>query len=299
MMFFEVSGVETWWWFPMVTAFTVSFFSATGGLSGAFLLLPFQVSVLGYTGPGVSATNLLFNVLAIPGGVYRYWREKRMLWHLTWTIISGSIPGIFVGAYFRVKYLPDPALFKLFVGAVLLYIGWRLGADALKFGKVAVQDTKSDGNFEAKNPMWTVKNISFEFSGELFVVSTLNMTILCFGVGIISGVYGIGGGAIIVPILIAVYKLPVYVIAGAGLMGTFSASVAGVVIYSLIDKFQSVTLPSAAPDFKLGLLLGIGGFAGIYLGARAQKYLPARAIKIILTILLLFIAVRYVGGYFF
>ena len=140
MHLFEVSGVETWWWFPLITAFVVSFFSATGGLSGAFLLLPFQVSVLGYTGPGVSATNLLFNVIAIPSGVYRYWREKRMVWHLAWTIIAGTIPGIFFGAFFRVKYLPDPVLFKLFVGAVLLYIGSRLGSDALSLGKAAKPD---------------------------------------------------------------------------------------------------------------------------------------------------------------
>lgn len=299
MYHFAVSGVETWWWFPVITAFVVSFFSSTGGLSGAFLLLPFQVSVLGYTGPGVSATNLLFNVIAIPSGVYRYWREKRMVWQLALTIIIGTIPGIFLGAYIRVKYMPDPVIFKLFVGIVLLYIGGRLGSDALKLAKNPKTNNQLKADFVVKRPKLTLKNISFEFSGEDYSVPTISLSAICAVVGIISGVYGIGGGAIIVPILIAVYKLPVYVVSGAGLLGTFSASIAGVIIYVVLDKFQTAASLSAAPDFQLGILLGIGGFAGIYLGARAQKYMPARAIKIILTILLLFIAVRYVGGFFF
>jgi len=297
MYTFEVSGVETWWWFPVITAFVVSFFSSTGGLSGAFLLLPFQVSILGYTGPGVSATNLLFNVIAIPGGVYRYWKENRMVWHLAGMIIIGTVPGIFFGDFIRVKYMPDAATFKLFVGLVLMYIGGRLGSDALRAGKSASQNSRNQAKFIVKNQKLTLKKISFQFCGEDYSIPTLSLFALCFTVGIIGGIYGIGGGAIIVPFLISAYKLPVYAVAGAGLLGTFSASLAGVIIYVIIEKFQIVTGHNAAPDFQLGILLGMGGLLGTYMGAMTQKYMPARAIKIILTILLLFIAVRYVGGY--
>ena len=72
---FATSGVETWLWLPPLAAFVVSFFSSMVGLSGAFLLLPFQMSVLGYAGPSVSATNLVFDLYATPGGVWRYARE--------------------------------------------------------------------------------------------------------------------------------------------------------------------------------------------------------------------------------
>ena len=41
-----------------------------------------------------------------------------------------------------------------------------------------------------------------------------------------------------------------------------------------------------------------GGFCGIYLGARAQKYLPQNLIKAILALLLLFLAIRYIGQFF-
>ena len=97
-----------------------------GGVSGAFLLLPFQVSILGYSAPSVSATNQVFNIVAIPSGVYRYIREGRMLWPLTLAVTVGTLPGVFIGAWVRIEYLPDPRRFKLFAASILLYIGWRL-----------------------------------------------------------------------------------------------------------------------------------------------------------------------------
>ena len=125
-MYFETAGVEVAPWIPPLVALVVSFFTSMGGVSGAFLLLPFQMSFLNFTSPSVSATNFVFNIVAIPSGVYRYLKEGRMAWPLTWVVIIGTLPGVFIGYYLRVLYLPDPRTFKLFVGCVLLYIGTRL-----------------------------------------------------------------------------------------------------------------------------------------------------------------------------
>lgn len=43
--------------------------------------------------------------------------------------------------------------------------------------------------------------------------------VLCFIVGIVGGIYGIGGGAIVAPFLVTFFGLPVYTVAGATLMG--------------------------------------------------------------------------------
>jgi len=128
-MYFPVAGIEVSPWVPPVVAFFVSLCTSMGGVSGAFLLLPFQMSVLGYASPSVSATNQVFNIVAIPSGVYRYIREKRMVWPLTFATAIGTLPGVLFGAIIRVKYLPDPKSFKLFAACVLAYIGLRLVKD--------------------------------------------------------------------------------------------------------------------------------------------------------------------------
>src|SRR5574340_847673 len=115
-MTFPVAGVTTNLLLPPLVALVISFFTSMGGISGAFLLLPFHMSVLNYTAPSVSWTNHVFNIVAIPSGVYRYIREGRMAWPLTWVVIAGTLPGVFLGYYIRVFYLPDPRAFKFFVG---------------------------------------------------------------------------------------------------------------------------------------------------------------------------------------
>lgn len=53
-----------------------------------------------------------------------------------------------------------------------------------------------------------------------------------------------------------------------------------------------------APDWILGALFGFGGLFGIYLGANKQKVVPARVIiKTILCVCVLFVAVRYIVGF--
>ena len=106
-MVFPVSGVQTAVWIPPLVALVISFFTSMGGVSGAFLLLPFQVSVLGFVSPAVTPTNLVFNIVGIPSGVYRYFREGRMAWPLAWNIILGTLPGLFIGGIIRIVYLPD------------------------------------------------------------------------------------------------------------------------------------------------------------------------------------------------
>lgn len=312
---FPVSGVKTNVLLPPLVAMVISFFTSMGGVSGAFLLLPFQVSVLNYTNPSVSGTNFIFNVVAIPAGVYRYMKEGRMAWPLTWVVILGTLPGVFIGYYMRVFYLPNPNAFKLFVGCVLLLIGGRLlyeftgrGAEGKERGavlekkfseRVAEMKRLHSSMMESGLPVEAVvktitvslRRVEYEFWGERFSFPTVGMFILAFIVGIIGGAYGIGGGAIIAPFCVAVFRLPVYTIAGAALMGTFITSIVGVIFYSVIPSPGGV---STAPDWLLGFLFGIGGMAGVYFGARFQKFVPQAAIKLLLSALMLFTALNYI-----
>jgi uncharacterized membrane protein YfcA len=301
MIHFPVSNVEVYWWLPPLVAFAISCLTSTGGLSGAFLLLPFQMSILGFTGPAVSPTNLMFNVVAIPGGVYRYYREKRMVWPLVWTIIIGALPGMFLGTIVRVVYLPDPGTFKPFVGCVLAYIGFRLLKDIFfKRRKPNARQERTrttssrPGQFMVTSLVFTMRQVSYEFSGESYQASTWGIFTLSFMVGIISGVYGIGGGAIVAPFLVTVFGLPVYTVAGAALLSTFVNSAAGVFFYYLVDRLHVAPELSIAPDWLLGALFGIGGLAGIYVGARLQRFVPAGVIKAFLALFVLSIAVKYI-----
>ena len=292
-MLFETAGIEVAPWIPPLVAFGVSFVASMAGLSGAFLLLPFQMSVLGYVHPSVSATNQFFNIVAIPAGVWRFVKEGRMVWPLTLVVVVGTLPGVIIGALIRVLYLPDPRHFKLFVGLVLLYIGFRMARELVK-GNRAGQGGDNGGNddFQTKILFWNIREMAYTFRGNTHRFSVPGITFMSFIVGIIGGIYGIGGGAIIAPFFLSFYGLPIYTIAGATLMGTFVTSVTGVLFYQGMAPFFPTM--NIAPDWGLGLLFGIGGIAGIYLGARCQKYMPERGLKWMLCLVLLGTAGKYI-----
>ncbi len=318
-MFFETAGIEVSPWAPPLVALVISTFTSMGGVSGAFLLLPFQMSFLGYVHPSVSSTNQLYNIVAIPSGVYRYIREGRMVWPLTWVVIIGTLPGVFIGALVRVTYLPDPKTFKLFAAFVLLYIGFRMLKDLLRRDPIQSDKGSSERRFQelvrrhrsrletaqsaGSEPLPTVRVITFnlrriayEFYGERFDFPVWGILSLSFAVGIVGGIYGIGGGAIIAPFFVSFFRLPVYTVAGAALMGTFVTSVAGVAFYQAIAPFYPDM--SIAPDWLLGFLFGLGGMAGMYLGARLQKFVPARTIKWMLAGVLTWTSLKYVLNFF-
>lgn len=313
-MFFPTAEIEVALWIPPLVAFVISFFTSMGGVSGAFLLLPFQMSFLGYTSPSVSATNQLFNIVAIPGGVYRFWKEGRMVWPLTWVVVIGTLPGVLIGAFIRIAYLPNPKNFKLFAAVVLLYIGLKMTKELMRKKTENVDSENSENRFQemvrrqrsnsngplsansAVQPIkitcFNFKRLGYTFYDESFDVSFWGIFSLSFIVGIVGGVYGIGGGSIIAPFFVTFFGLPVYTVAGAALMGTFVTSIAGVVFYQAIAPFYPDI--SVAPDWFLGFLFGIGGLAGIYLGARCQKFVPAKTIKWMLASIIIFTAAKYI-----
>jgi hypothetical protein len=286
---FPVAGIKTYLFIPPAVAFTISFFTSMAGISGAFLLLPFQMSVLGFTTTSVTSTNFLFNVTGTPGGVYRYIKECRFAWPVALIIVAGIIPGVLIGYYIRIRFLPDPKSFKIFVGIVLLFVALELIKDAWTQSTNGQEKSCSLAD-RVDNVSLTLKKTRFDFKNVTHAFSTSGLLGLAFPVGIIGGVYGIGGGSIIAPFLITLFKLPVYTVAGAVLLSTFASSVAGVAFYTLMPINGTV----APPDWMLGLLFGTGGLLGMYFGAKMQKYISEKWIKLVLGIIVFIIASRYI-----
>jgi uncharacterized membrane protein YfcA len=90
----------TGWTVPaaVLAAFGIAVTATPAGISGAVLLLPFQVSVLGTPSPAVTPTNLLYNVIATPGALYRYRRQHQADGRLALLLTGGTLPGVIAGS---------------------------------------------------------------------------------------------------------------------------------------------------------------------------------------------------------
>jgi uncharacterized membrane protein YfcA len=202
----------------LVAAFVIATIASPVGVSGAVLLLPFQVSVLGTPSPAVPPTNLLYNVVATPGALYRYWRQQQTGGSLTRILLAGTIPGVVAGALVRVELLPSPQAFDVVIAVVLI----PLGAWILISRRKKVQATSKPGRR----------------------LSPLVLSVLAAGVGCVGGTYGVGGRPILAPILVGSGRAPTEV-APATLASTFITSIAGVITFVILSIEHSLPV---APD---------------------------------------------------
>ena len=115
------------------------------------------------------------------------------------------------------------------------------------------------------------------------------LVFLAAALGCVGGIYGIGGGSILAPVLIGTGRRPSEV-APAALASTFVTSVAGVVTFTILSIHEP---GSVAPDWPIGVALGVGGLADAYTGARLQSRLPDALIRRLVGILVIDIGARY------
>ncbi|MEU7907730.1 sulfite exporter TauE/SafE family protein [Actinoplanes sp. NPDC049118] len=231
------------------------------GVSGAVFLLPVQLSVLAVPNPAVTPTNLLFNVVSGPGALLRYRRRGSLASPLTRLLLVGTLPGVVVGAVVRVFVVPGPDVFRLIVSLLLLPLGLWLCL------RPPAPEPRADP------------------------VSRRGIAGLALGVGVVGGIYGIGGGSIIGPVLVG-RGMPMAVVAPAALASTFVTSVAGAAAFAVLALTGRGDI---APDWGVGILCGVGGLIGGYLGAHLQPRLPERALRLVLGGLAIALAVLYAG----
>lgn len=245
--------------FGLVAALLISAVTTPAGVSGAVFLLPVQLSVLHVPNPAVTPTNLLFNVVAGPGALVRYARCGALRSPLAAVLVIGTIPGVIAGAVLRVYVVTDPDLFRLFAAALLCPLGlWLLLPRRSRAVTTGVPRPRA-------------------------------MMALALAAGCVGGIYGIGGGSLLGPLLVGA-GLSVAVVAPATLLSTFVASIIGCLTYVVL----SIVAPGdVAPDWSLGIACGIGGLIGGYLGAAFQPRLPDRLLRRLLGVLAVLLAVIY------
>ncbi|MFI8320049.1 TSUP family transporter [Streptomyces sp. NPDC085529] len=243
----------------------ISVVTAPVGVSGAVFLLPVHLSVFGVPNPAVTPTNLLFNVVAGPGALWRYRRDGALRGPLARRLVAGTLPGVVAGAVIRVHALPGPTVYRLLIAGLLLPLGVWLCARTLR-------PARRPG--PATPPAEPSPGV---------------LTGLAVAVGVVGGIYGIGGGSLLGPVLVA-RGLPVARVAPAALATTFVTSVVGAATYAVLSAAGTGDI---APDWWLGLACGLGGLIGGYLGARLQPRLPERALRLLLGALATTIGALY------
>ena len=114
----------------------------------------------------------------------------------------------------------------------------------------------------------------------------LNAIVIGVSIGIISGMIGIGGGPILIPLLLYVFHLDMKSAAGTSLAIIIPTALVGVISHSFKGNV----------DIRLALIIAAGGMVGAFLGSFMSPYVPEDVLKKMFALLLIYIALRILFG---
>ncbi len=112
---------------------------------------------------------------------------------------------------------------------------------------------------------------------------TLIIVLIALGAGVLSGLFGIGGGTVIVPALILLARFEPVAATGTSL----GALVLPVGILGAIEYYRNGHL-----DIRYALLLALGLFAGAWFGARITQVLAPMMLRRLFAVFLVIVAIR-------
>ncbi|NTW84350.1 MAG: sulfite exporter TauE/SafE family protein [Chlorobiaceae bacterium] len=104
--------------------------------------------------------------------------------------------------------------------------------------------------------------------------------------GILSGMFGVGGGIIIVPILMIVFGMPQLNATATSLV----ALLLPVGLFGVIEYYRSGKIPME--NIWLGLLIAAGLFVGAFFGAKIALHLPGKTLQKSFAVFLGIVALR-------
>ena len=224
------------------------------GVGGGIVLVPYLVLVRGWEQKRAQATALVMVAMAATAGLVPYAWSGTVVWAASASILAGGLIGAVLGSAL-VKRVHSWVLQLAFAG-LLLVAALRL---------VTAPVPEAAGGVEQLSPALVAA----------YVASGLAM-------GILSALFGIGGGILLVPLLVAVFGYDQRLAAGTSL------AVMGLI--ALVGAIRQGG--HGATDWRAGALLGVGGAVGGVAGALLAQVLPLTVLTWLFALLLVITAVR-------
>ena len=233
------------------TGFAAGVLGSMIGLGGGIVVVP-VLTFFGFS-PQLAASNSLFaafsNAIASTAS---YARQKRIEYSLGLKLGLLSIPGTILGALISADI--TSSMFKLLFGTVLV------ASSVYIFSKRKMEPT------------------AYNLSKRIMVLAVA----ASFFAGIISSLFGIGGGIVFVPLMAIVIGLSMKLAAPTSQFILIFASASGMIVHAILGH----------ADFYQALLLAGGAFVGGFVGSRLSLEVEETKLKIIVSIVIVAAAIK-------
>ena len=256
----------------LITGVGVGFASGLLGVGGCFIMVPAQFWALTSIGvdPTIAmriafGTNLAVVLPTAVSGAIGHSRKKAVLWKAGIILGLAGLVGSVVGGYFA-AHIPGNIL-KIGFGLAILAGGIRM--------------------LTAKPPQ----------VGKESIDNVLVYTLWGFPLGIVSGIIGIGGGVLMVPVMVLAMRFKIHQAVGTSTSLMIFTSIGGVLSYTVNGLNVSGLPPYSVGYVNLlqWILLAGTSVPMAQVGVRVAHKLPAKQLKYVFIAVMIYMGLKMIG----
>lgn len=256
----------------LVTGIGVGFAGGLLGVGGAFIMAPVQYMV--YADMGIPTdmaiklafgTNLLVILPTAISGAWRHHKKKAVRWKAAIIMGSCGLVGSLCGATIA-TYLPGGVL-KIAFGAIILLSSIRM----LTIRPPQIEE-------EPRDKPWL-------------------LAAWALPIGIITGILGIGGGILVIPVMTLALRFKMHNAVATSLAMMMLTSIGGAIGY-IINGLNVPNLPAYSIgyiDLQSWFLLTITSVGMAQVGAITAHRLPGNQLRYIFFVIMFYMGLKMLG----
>lgn len=229
------------------------------GVGGGIIMVP-ALTFLGLPPTQTASTSLIAVASTSVSSTIEYSRQKRIDYRLGLEMAALAIPGAILGAVLSESLSAES--FRLYFGIMLILTGIYV-----LYKNSILKDSAA-------------KKRSAVLRTAVFAAT--------FGAGVISSLFGVGGGIIFVPAMLLVLGLTMQRAAPTSQLTLMMTSIAGVLTHAALLN----------PDYLQALALSAGAFAGAQIGARVSRTAKEVLLQRLLGLVLIAVAAKFIFDWF-
>ncbi len=241
------------------------------GLGGGFIVVPMLLFIFGLSAQVSAGTSLVALVFTGLSGTVGYTWQRRIDYKLGLSLAAASAPGAILGSIAS-SYLTSNVVTGLF-GCFMILVSIYITMDRLVISSRAIAGGwhRRLVDRDGKRFEFRVRNLAFAYP-------------LVFVAGVLAGFFGVGGGALQVPVMILLLGVPVEI--------ATATSALMIVVSALTGAITHMQLGNVAYEFAPFIIVSV--ILGAQIGVQVQKRTGPRTLRRLFALFLVLIGLRMI-----
>ncbi len=252
-----------------VFGFLIAIIASMIGVGGGVFIVPLLTLAYDLSPPNAIGTSLATIVFTSFASTLNYSRQKRIFYKTGLILAAVTVPGAYLGAY--LTSVIEPRLLGLVFGVFLIFVALRMVLRFRPPGK-SRSDEEGTSGLESEDSLLSSKK------------EIIPGTALAFFGGLSSGLLGIGGGSLMVPIMVLVIGMAMHISVATSMFTMIFTSTSGVIQHSSLGNI----------NMWYALLLVLGTIFGAQVGAYTSKKISGKNLRRIFGVVLVLVSLRMI-----